>query len=333
MSIADVADIPARETVTNRVAVVDVARGVALVAMTIYHLAWDLSFFGHVDPDVLRQPAWIVFARTIASSFLFLVGVGLVLGHGREFGRAFRPRPFLVRLAQIVAGAAAISVATYFFVPGGFIFFGILHAIALFSVLVLPFLAWPWWAAAGAGVVVLVVGNTVALEAFDAAPLVWLGLAANPPISNDFVPVFPFLAPVLFGVAAAKVMTREAWRQLARLPLAGTSWLTFIGRHSLLYYLAHQPILFGLLGAAAWAGVQPDPAVRAEVFRKAWVSECVQRADRSFCEPYAACMIGAVRREGLLDAVAANALDARQRQRLDGLIDGCVVEAGAASGR
>jgi uncharacterized membrane protein len=61
---------------------IDIARGVALIAMAIYHFGWDLEFFGYMAPATTAHGGWKLFARCIASSFLFLVGFSLVLALG-----------------------------------------------------------------------------------------------------------------------------------------------------------------------------------------------------------------------------------------------------------
>ena len=124
---------------SNRIEALDLARGFALAAMAVYHFAWDLEFFGYAPPGMTALGGWKLFARCIASSFLFLVGVSLFLAHAQRI----RWPGFLRRLAMVAGAAAAISVATYFAVPGAFIFFGILHQIALASLLGLAFLRLP----------------------------------------------------------------------------------------------------------------------------------------------------------------------------------------------
>src|SRR5690606_30434682 len=81
-----------------RLPVIDIARGVAIVAMVIYHLSWDLSLYGFIPVDVGYDPGWVFFARSILFSFMFLVGVGLVLGHGdgMRWKRFWRRWLFLV---------------------------------------------------------------------------------------------------------------------------------------------------------------------------------------------------------------------------------------------
>ena len=93
---------------SRRFAVIDIARGVAIIAMVAYHLCWDLSYFRFIAPDVGRDPNWVLIARTILASFLFLVGVGLALGHGR----GMRWASFWRRWAFVVVGALAISLGT-----------------------------------------------------------------------------------------------------------------------------------------------------------------------------------------------------------------------------
>ncbi|TKB32225.1 MAG: DUF1624 domain-containing protein, partial [Mesorhizobium sp.] len=63
----------------KRIVAIDVARGVALLAMASYHFTWDLEFFGYADPGLTAFGWWKFYARCIASTFLFLVGVSLFL--------------------------------------------------------------------------------------------------------------------------------------------------------------------------------------------------------------------------------------------------------------
>jgi uncharacterized membrane protein len=128
----------------RRIAAIDAIRGVSIVAMAIYHGAFDLSARSLIPVNVLAEPGWIVFARSIAGSFLVLVGIGLVLAT-RD---GFRLQPYLRRLGLIAGSAGLVSLATWWVEPQEFVFFGILHEIALASVLALPFLWLPAWVVA-----------------------------------------------------------------------------------------------------------------------------------------------------------------------------------------
>ncbi|MBW8723915.1 MAG: DUF1624 domain-containing protein [Inquilinus limosus] len=63
----------------GRLPVIDLLRGLALVAMALYHLSWDLKFFGFVDWNLVGGIGWIAARYLIAGSFLALVGLGLEL--------------------------------------------------------------------------------------------------------------------------------------------------------------------------------------------------------------------------------------------------------------
>ena len=91
-----------------RIALVDVARGVALVAMFIYHFAWDLSFFRLITTDIVAHQGWKWFAHGIAGSFLALVGVSIVLASRAGLDRA----GFFSRLAFVAGGAALVTAGT-----------------------------------------------------------------------------------------------------------------------------------------------------------------------------------------------------------------------------
>lgn len=233
----------------SRIALVDFGRGVALVAMTVFHFCWDLAMFRLVDPSLMIQPGMIWFARSIAGSFLFLAGFSLYLAHGR----GIRWRGYAIRLLKILAAAALITLATWFATPEAFIFFGILHSIALASMLGLAFMPLPWWLTAAAGLFIAC-SRLIGLHsaAFNAPWWWWSGLSQFLPVSNDYVPIFPFFGMVLLGIAAAKLVVQYDLTQvLARPRLSGAPapLLRFIGRHSLVYYLAHQPVMIAILYA------------------------------------------------------------------------------------
>lgn len=134
-----------------RFAIVDLTRGGAIIAMIAYHLCWDLSYFRFISADVGYDPQWVAIARTILSAFLFLSGVGLVLSHGR----GIRWRAFWRRWLFVLGGALLITMGTFIAFPASFVYFGVLHAIALFSVLALPFILAPLWLPIGVAALVL----------------------------------------------------------------------------------------------------------------------------------------------------------------------------------
>jgi uncharacterized membrane protein len=264
----------------------DVARGLALLAMATYHFSWDLELFGYVSSGTASSGFLKYYARAIASSFLFMAGFSLVLAtiNGVKWPL------FLKRLAMVGGAAFIISLATYFAVPDGWIFFGILHHIALASLIGLLFLRLHWV------LVLLAALFAFALPFFDviatASPwLVFVGLFATPPNSNDFVPLFPWLSASLAGIAVAKLVLANDWLDILTLPKAidaPTRPLKFLGQHSLVFYLVHQPILIGLLWLATQI-VPPAPNAVGAEFQLECKQVCEQQFNEKQCQTYCAC--------------------------------------------
>ncbi|MER2535871.1 MAG: DUF1624 domain-containing protein [Rhizobiaceae bacterium] len=286
----------------RRIELLDVARGVALVAMAVYHFTWDLEFFGYAEAGLAATGGWKVFARCIASSFLFLVGVSLILAHGETI----RWRPFWTRWAMIVASAALITAVTWYATPATFIFFGILHQIALASLLGLLFLRLPAPLTLAAGAAVIALPFFFRAESFDQPWLWWTGLSPINPRSNDFVPLFPWFGAVLLGIAAGQVLVRTGWNERLARPAAPrvARPLLLAGRHSLAFYLIHQPVLIACL--FLYAQVFPAPEVPQEArFTKACEASCLETRDNAFCPRYCGCMLQRLQTDGALEKLAA----------------------------
>lgn len=225
----------------------DLARALALVCMVIFHFTFDLALFGYLPSGTMSQPFWYYFARMIAGSFLFLSGVSLWLAHGQ----GIRWPAFWRRWAMVAAAAALVTAASIWLVPGGPIWFGILHAIAATALVGLVALRLPWPITLALAGLIFAAAWGPRFPAFDPLWLVWTGLAEARPMMGDYTPLIPWAAPALAGLATAKALRVDQWRGTS--PTRMTRALTLPGRHSLLIYLVHQPILFGLFNAFAWA--------------------------------------------------------------------------------
>ena len=234
-----------------RIALIDMARGIALIAMAVFHFNFDLELSGLEQPGYISQPHWVMFARVIAASFLILVGFSLALSHMS----GIRWRGFWIRFAKVTIAALIITIATYFATPDVFIFFGILHQIALASLLGLLFLRMPWGAIAIIALFVLFARDHLRTELLDAPIWWWSGLSQFIPRSSDYEPIFPWFGWVLVGISAAKLSAKMDWLpRLANIRFAEpliiariATFLKLLGRNSLLFYLAHQPILIALI--------------------------------------------------------------------------------------
>jgi uncharacterized membrane protein len=304
----------------------DVARGVAILAMIAYHFSWDLSFLRLIATNIVAEPAWQWFARCIAGSFLFLAGTGLVLAHEQ----GFRRDRFLLRLAKVGGAALAITLVTVLAFPDSYIFFGILHCIAAASVLALPFLRAPLAVTLAAAACVLAAPWFLTDPAFDRPALDWLGFGAVPPRTNDYVPIFPWFGLVLLGVAAGRVLVRRGEAlPLARWRASGpfARLLKFAGRKSLPIYLIHQPILLALL----WGVLQvtgPSPLAEAQPFLRECRATCLEgNGNASLCRALCDCAVDRLREQGLWAEVAAGRVSPANRTRISQIAQQCLAGA------
>jgi uncharacterized membrane protein len=307
----------------TRIALVDLARGIALLAMFVFHFAYDLSHFGLIETDIPQDPAWRLFARTIAASFLTLVGISLVLA---TRGGLNRPA-YLKRLAMVAGAAALVSLGTWFAMPRTFIFFGILHQVALASVLALPFLRLPVGLVAAAAVVVFALPLLVDAPFFDQPWLLWLGLAKIVPNTADYVPVLPWFGWVLTGTVIARIALPHlvgsriaAWRPLSKV----SRLISWGGRHSLLVYLLHQPIFIGLL-MLAMPMLAAAPGEESS-FMNACQRSCATSAiSADACEKLCACTVDGIKADNLWAKTIANALGPAESARVSELARACTL--------
>ena len=207
----------------------DALRGFTVVLMIIFHFSFDLDYFEIVNIDIINDPFWYFFPRLIVFLFLFAVGIALSLAHRN----GIKWKAFGKRLLLIAFWAIVISAVTYKFFPKSWIYFGTLHAIAVVSVMSLPFLKRPWLALfVGLGLFI----PSILMD----ANLPWIQLQHS---SWDYISPFPWIGASLLGVFASH-------KGIHRLEIPTNrviASLNYLGKHSLFIYLIHQPILFGIL--------------------------------------------------------------------------------------
>jgi uncharacterized membrane protein len=312
----------ARAAASQRWDAIDVARGVAIAAMIVYHFSWDLSFLELIATNILQIPAWRWFARAIAGSFLMLAGFGLALAHLQ----GFRRRPFLKRLMKVGGAALAVTLVTYFAFPESYIFFGILHCIAASSVLALPFLRLHPALTFGFAVFCLAAPWLFTSPALDAPWLDWLGLGASDPVTNDYVPVFPWFGLVLIGVAAGRMLlagheTMGLARWRADTPFFRA--LAWAGRKSLPIYLTHQIVLLTVLyGVLQVTG--PNRMAEARPFMNQCQAVCLQNSQPQTCRALCACTVETLRESGLWQRVLSNTTSAEDQTQISRAAQQCL---------
>jgi len=235
----------------------DLIRGIAVVMMVLFHLAFDLNFFGINELDI-HSGFWFYLARITASIFILLAGVSLVLiaskFESKNYNQLFMD--FFKRGMIIFSLGIIITAATYLTIGKGFIIFGILHFIGLSIILAYPFLNLKRLNAVMA-IIIIALGLYLQNLDFDFPWLLWLGLTPSGFYMVDFFPLLPWFGLILIGIYLGDELYGGYKRRIELCDLSSYSFvrpLTFLGRNSLAVYLIHQPLLIlalYLLGIAS----------------------------------------------------------------------------------
>lgn len=224
-------------------------RGIAILLMVIYHFLYDLDVFGYIDTQ-FGVGYWVPFRYVIVILFLFLVGVSLQLAHGHSI----RWNNMKRRSLQLLFACFAVSASAYFIAPEKVTVFGILQLILVSSWLGLLFLN-RFGVSLLVGILVIIAGHVVKSEFFEPIALHWLGMVETKRPALDYAPLFPWFGVVLLGIAfGIQLQQKQYLKAFMQKPIFRHGVLNHFGRglewagkHSLVIYLVHQPVLFGLL--------------------------------------------------------------------------------------
>jgi len=225
---------------------IDAWRGGAVILMIVYHFAYDLNYFRIVTWDFYHHPFWLGLRILIISLFIGIAGISLYLATRQ----GIRWRAYFKRLLILIGCALLITVASIFLFKQRFIFFGILHFMALASILGLGFRN-GYWLNLLSGLILILVGMIYSHPWFDQGYLQWFGLMTHKPPTEDYVPLLPWFGVILLGIFIGKYLHQLDYLDSPMKSYWGPG-LAIIGRHSLLIYLLHQPILWGLISAVGF---------------------------------------------------------------------------------
>jgi uncharacterized membrane protein len=223
---------------------IDFLRGLAIILMVGYHLLFDLGEFVGVKRFLgwstnLSTDAWVIAQFFFAGLFVVLSGISSTL-----------TRSNIRRGLRLLAVSLLVSAATYVFDKSSAVYFGILQCLAISMIIYgAAFEKLKAAVCAAAGAAVLALG--AALPALKKALVIqtnWLmpfGLHGPSFSAFDYFPLIPWFGIFLVGAALGKTLYASKRSLLPwRLP---STFVNFAGRYSLWIYLAHQPIIMGVL--------------------------------------------------------------------------------------
>ena len=233
---------------SKRLEVIDLLRGITLISMIAYHAAWDLVYLFGVDWPFYRSFGGYVWQQSICWSFILLSGFCMTIGH----------HP-VKRGLLVFACGAAVTGATWFFMPSSIVLFGILTFIGS-AMLLGACLLWaigdikPPAALAAAGfcfaafmmtkpvnIGMLLTGQRLPAGWYKDLWSAYFGFPPGNFYSTDYFSLFPWLFLFLTGLFLGLASGPAVKKRLEKAPL---HFLQSAGRHSLLIYMLHQPVLY-----------------------------------------------------------------------------------------
>lgn len=229
----------------QRIEEIDFARGTAIVLMVIFHIIFDLTEY-YSFPFNYLSGFWFYIGKAAAILFILVCGISSTIST-----RSFRHG------LTILGWGMVLTAVTYFSHPQQYIRFGILHLLGL-SLLSCPLIHQlrPPQAAA-CGLAVILAGTLIKKIAVAADYGLIFGLPGPLFSSLDYYPLFPWYGIFLLGTATGKLLYPNK-KSLLPTHFRLANPVNRLGRHSLLIYLVHQPvILAGLFILNTLIGIKP----------------------------------------------------------------------------
>ena len=231
---------------SKRIWELDALRGLALLGMMGIHFVYDLvDLFGVWN---WQQPAWYLFFKNNYGAVFFLIsGISVTLG------RCPVKRGAQVFLCGFLCTGVTLGMYLLGFAGKGIIIYmGVLQCLGLCMMLWPLFRRCPDWALTALGLAMMIAGWYLRTQAFPFWLLTPLGFAPYGFTSSDYFPLLPNLGYFLLGAVVGKraYAGRKSLFPRETPPLGLFRWM---GRHSLMIYLLHQPVLAAIVAAIAAA--------------------------------------------------------------------------------
>lgn len=221
----------------------DIARGVAIILMVVFHFCFDLKNFGYVDFDLKNGEFWKYFRYLIVSMFIFLAGISAQLMHMN----GINVQKLLKRLLFLGFASLLVTVGSYTQFPKSWIYFGVLHFFFVVTIIGLIFLKIPKISLL-LGIFIIIGYN------YSWISMHWLYSILQEPFflpqvyTQDLVGFVPWFGVYLLGLTAGSYRLQELFFNFDFLnqKTKMNTFFAILGTHSFIIYLLHQLVLFAL---------------------------------------------------------------------------------------
>jgi len=223
---------------------IDFTRGIAIIMMIIYHELWNMIYIFNLKIN-LSDPFWRLFQITTASLFLLLVGISLSISNTNSNANL---QKYLKRGIIIISYGMIVGIIAGMAIPNSNIFFGILHLIGT-SIIISYFFRKHTYASLISGIGILLLPLFIKENYTQNIILIILGISKSAIKTYDLFPIIPWLGIVLIGLFFGRILYSDNKRQFRIIQIEENSIIKiicYLGKHSLIIYLLHQVILFGL---------------------------------------------------------------------------------------
>ncbi len=245
----------------------DELRGLTLISMILYHFLWDLVYIAGIDISWYGDTAGYIWQQSICWTFIFLSGFCWSLGRRR-----------LRRGLTVFLAGGLVTAVTLIFIPENRVVFGVLTCLGSCMLLLIPLdrlfsritnqTALTGCLAACLACFILlkdvnrgcippfsIGGNRFSLPKglYSGWLSTYLGFPMKEFYSTDYFSLFPWIFLFLAGYFFYRRMLSQDGEGKCFSPwfdsLLRTCTIPFVnalGRRSLLIYLLHQPVLYGV---------------------------------------------------------------------------------------
>jgi uncharacterized membrane protein len=233
------------ERKSERFIEIDLLRGIAIALMVAFHLLWDLDYYGLSPLD--KHIYW--YSTICPVLFFSIVGISLMLS-----ARHKTKNQLILRGAIILAIGIIISEISKLIIPDRPVTFGVLHCIGLSMIIGAFFVNNKKTIQVYAASVFIALGWFMELWQVQSPNILQLAIGIHQAnlwqSTVDYFPMFPWFGIVLMGMAVGNVLYKDGKRQFPFPDLSKyvpARFMSWVGKHSLAIYLAHQPIIAGAL--------------------------------------------------------------------------------------